>query len=54
MKQTVGFIGLGVMGQSMAKNILRAGYPLQVYTRTKKKAEQLIEQGAVWKILFRN
>ncbi|MGN7941970.1 NAD(P)-dependent oxidoreductase [Virgibacillus sp. 6R] len=49
MKQTVGFIGLGVMGQSMAKNILRAGYPLQVYTRTKKKAEQLIEQGAVWK-----
>ncbi|MFS0882262.1 oxidoreductase [Bacillus sp. 7586-K] len=49
MEQTVGFIGLGVMGQSMAKNILRAGYPLQVYTRTKKKAEQLIEQGAVWK-----
>jgi len=49
MKQTVGFIGLGVMGQSMAKNILRAGYPLQVYTRSKKKAEQLIEQGAVWK-----
>lgn len=49
MKQTVGFIGLGVMGQSMAKNILRAGYPLQVYTRTKKKAEQLVEQGAVWK-----
>nr|WP_226530225.1 NAD(P)-dependent oxidoreductase [Metabacillus niabensis] len=48
MKQKVGFIGLGVMGQSMAKHILQAGYPLSVYTRTKKKAEDLINLGAVW------
>ncbi len=48
MKQKVGFIGLGVMGQSMAKHILQAGYPLSVYTRTKQKAEELIKLGAVW------
>lgn len=48
MKQKVGFIGLGVMGQSMAKHILQAGYPLSVYTRTKEKAEELINLGAIW------
>ncbi|PMC35097.1 oxidoreductase [Bacillus sp. UMB0899] len=48
MKQKVGFIGLGVMGQSMAKHILLAGYPLSVYTRTKQKAEELVNLGAVW------
>ena len=48
MKHKVGFIGLGVMGQSMAKHIIQAGYPLSVYTRTKQKAEELIRLGAVW------
>ncbi|HZH61665.1 MAG TPA: NAD(P)-dependent oxidoreductase [Metabacillus sp.] len=48
MKQKVGFIGLGVMGQSMAKHILQAGYPLYVYTRTKEKAKDLIHLGATW------
>jgi len=45
---TVGFIGLGVMGRSMARHIQEAGYPLHVYTRTGEKAEPLIEAGAVW------
>jgi 3-hydroxyisobutyrate dehydrogenase len=49
MKQTVGFIGLGVMGNSMAKHIIQAGYPLNVYTRTKEKADELIQLGAEWK-----
>jgi len=44
----VGFIGLGVMGKSMASRILEKGYPLHIYTRTKEKAEGLIERGAVW------
>ncbi|UQD51527.1 NAD(P)-dependent oxidoreductase [Bacillus methanolicus] len=44
----VGFIGLGVMGKSMAGHILKSGYPLVVYTRTKNKAEELLEKGAVW------
>ncbi|MGF3214402.1 NAD(P)-dependent oxidoreductase [Facklamia sp. P12945] len=50
MDQTlkVGFIGLGVMGQSMARHILRAGYPLYVYNRTRSKANQLVEEGAIW------
>ncbi|MDE3838331.1 oxidoreductase [Bacillus methanolicus] len=44
----VGFIGLGVMGKSMAGHILKSGYPLVVYTRTKNKAEELLEKGAEW------
>ena len=44
----VGFIGLGVMGQSMAGHILDAGYELFVYNRTKSKADNLVESGAIW------
>ena len=45
---TIGFIGLGVMGQSMAGHILAAGHPLHVFTRSKNKADSLIEAGATW------
>lgn len=45
----VGFIGTGVMGKSMAGHILSKGYKVLVYTRTKEKATDLVEQGAVWK-----
>lgn len=48
-KPVVGFIGIGVMGKSMAGHILDAGYPVLVYSRTKAKAEDLIQRGAVWK-----
>lgn len=44
----VGFIGLGVMGKSMAGHILDAGYPLHVFTRTKASAKPLVEKGAIW------
>ena len=47
--KAIGFIGLGVMGKGMARHLLKAGYPLLVYTRTKEKANDLIEEGAVWK-----
>ncbi len=47
-KTTVGFIGLGVMGKSMAGHILGAGYEVHVYTRTKKTAEDLVSKGAIW------
>ena len=47
-KITIGFIGLGVMGQSMAGHIVNAGYELHVYTRTKKKSETIIAQGGIW------
>ncbi|AME05510.1 NAD(P)-dependent oxidoreductase [Bacillus siamensis] len=48
MNKTVGFIGLGVMGNSMVSHILEAGYPVLVYTRTKQKAEEILNKGAVW------
>jgi len=44
----VGFIGLGVMGRSMARHIQEAGYRLHVYTRTREKAAPLLEAGAIW------
>ena len=36
------------MGNAMAHRVLRAGYPLKVHTRTKSKAQSLIDSGAVW------
>lgn len=45
---TIGFIGTGVMGKSMALHLLRAGHDLHVYTRTKAKADSLIDAGATW------
>lgn len=48
-KKTIGFIGTGVMGKSMAKNLQNSGYALNVYTRTKEKANDLINNGAIWK-----
>ncbi len=42
----IGFIGLGIMGQGMARNLLRAGFPLSVWNRTSAKAEALAAEGA--------
>jgi len=44
----VGFIGTGVMGKSMARHIMNKGFPLVVYTRSKEKANELLEHGAKW------
>ena len=46
MKQKIGFMGLGIMGNAMAANLLKAGYPVTVYNRSPEKAEPLVEQGA--------
>ncbi len=46
--KTIGFIGLGVMGHSMAGHLLAAGYKMNVYTRTSAKADDLVEKGARW------
>jgi len=46
--KTIGFIGIGVMGASMAKNLLKKGYTLHIYTRTKEKAQGVIDAGARW------
>lgn len=44
----IGFVGTGVMGKSMAMHLLRAGYSIVVYNRTKEKALELLEEGALW------
>ena len=46
MSERVGFIGLGIMGQGMARNLLKAGFPLTVWNRTVSKAEGLVGEGA--------
>lgn len=46
MTEKVGFIGLGIMGQGMARNLLKAGFPLTVWNRTASKMESLVQAGA--------
>ena len=48
MKPRIAFIGTGIMGRPMALNLLKAGFPLTVYSRTKSKADDVIKAGAVW------
>ncbi|MBP3557795.1 MAG: NAD(P)-dependent oxidoreductase [Thermoguttaceae bacterium] len=48
MKPKIGWIGTGVMGGACASRLLAAGYEVAVFTRTRSKAEPLLEQGAVW------
>jgi len=43
---TVAVIGLGRMGQPIARNLLKAGYEVVVYNRTPEKAEALVSEGA--------
>jgi 2-hydroxy-3-oxopropionate reductase len=45
-KMAVGYIGLGLMGKSMARNILKAGYPLVVHNRSQEAVEELVSEGA--------
>lgn len=44
----IGFIGTGVMGASIVKHLLKAGNEVTIYTRTKSKAEPLMDLGAIW------
>ena len=46
MNERVGFVGLGIMGRPMARNLLRAGYDLLVFNRSPGKAEELASEGA--------
>lgn len=47
MKQ-IGFIGVGIMGKSMVRNLMKAGYELHIYARTKAKVEDVISEGAIF------
>jgi 2-hydroxy-3-oxopropionate reductase len=46
MAQVIGFIGLGIMGRPMAKNLLKAGYPLLVHNRSRGAVDDLVGAGA--------
>lgn len=45
-KETIGFIGLGIMGLPMAKNLIKSNFNLIVYNRTESKSKELSESGA--------
>ncbi|PYV27274.1 MAG: NAD(P)-dependent oxidoreductase [Acidobacteria bacterium] len=47
MAQSIGFIGLGIMGHPMALNLVKAGYKVTVFNRTRSKAEPLEKSGAL-------
>lgn len=44
----IGFIGVGIMGKSMVRNLMKSGFDVSVYTRTKSKVLDVLEEGAVW------
>ena len=44
--ETIGFIGLGLMGRPMAKNLLKAGYPMVVHSRSRGPVDDLVAAGA--------
>jgi 2-hydroxy-3-oxopropionate reductase len=44
MAEKVGFVGLGIMGRPMARNLMEAGYELVLYNRTRQKAEELAKE----------
>lgn len=44
----IGFIGVGIMGKSMVRNLMKAGFELHIYARNRAKTEDVIEEGAVF------
>ncbi len=46
MPETIGFIGLGLMGKPMAANLLKAGYPVVVHSRGQGPVADLVAAGA--------
>lgn len=47
MSLKVGYIGLGIMGKSMARNIMKAGYPVVVHNRSRQSVNELVREGAI-------
>ncbi|WYJ97388.1 2-hydroxy-3-oxopropionate reductase [Enterococcus sp. DIV0212c] len=49
MMPKIGFIGTGVMGAAIVRNMMKQGLSVNVYNRTKSKTDGLVAEGAVWK-----
>lgn len=48
MLKKIGFIGVGIMGKSMVRNLMKTGYEVSIYTRTKSKGGRCDRRGAAW------
>lgn len=46
MSERIGFIGLGIMGRGMARNLLKAGFQVRAWNRTSSKVDALVGEGA--------
>ena len=46
MTEQIGFVGLGIMGRGMARNLLKAGFPLHVWNRSASRMDELAPDGA--------
>ena len=44
----VGFVGVGVMGRGMVRNLMSHGFEVTIYTRTKEKVTDLLGEGVRW------
>lgn len=44
----IAFIGVGIMGRSMVRNLMKAGFELHIYARTRSKVEDVISEGATF------
>jgi len=44
----IGFIGVGIMGKSMVRNLMKAGFELHIYARSEEKVNDVISEGAVF------
>lgn len=44
----IGFIGIGLMGRQMSRQLMKAGFQMHIWNRSKSKAEELLSEGAVW------
>ena len=44
----IGFIGVGIMGKSMVRNLMKAGFELNIFARTKSKVDDVIGEGAIF------
>lgn len=50
----IGFIGVGIMGKSMVRNLMKAGFELHIYARNRQKAEDVIAEGAIFHDSIKN
>ena len=47
--QKIGWIGVGIMGKAMVRNLMKAGYQLHIYARHPEKVADVVSEGAVFR-----